>query len=166
MPFTTLGCWNWRHSAKRATRSSWRLRRAEGAVAWASALGNGRSVTIAIAIAERAALRMTGSGWVWSASPRRCRAHVGGHKAGERGGCRQDRPSPSCPPTRVTSMDLHDLHIIVIGAGTGGSAAALLLARAGARVALVERVAQPRAVGAGIAMAENGLAVLESLGLA
>ena len=53
----------------------------------------------------------------------------------------------------------------MVGAGTGGAAATLLLARAGARVTLLERVAQPRAVGAGIAIAENGLAVLESLGL-
>ena len=62
-------------------------------------------------------------------------------------------------------MDLAKLQVIVVGAGTGGCAAALLLARAGARVTLVERVAQPRAVGAGIAIAENGMAVLESLGL-
>ena len=38
-------------------------------------------------------------------------------------------------------------------------------ARAGASVTLVERVAEPKAIGAGIAIAENGLAVLESLGL-
>jgi 2-polyprenyl-6-methoxyphenol hydroxylase-like FAD-dependent oxidoreductase len=62
-------------------------------------------------------------------------------------------------------MRLTDLNVIVAGAGTGGCATALLLARAGARVTIVERVPQPRAVGAGIAMAENGLAVLESLGL-
>jgi 2-polyprenyl-6-methoxyphenol hydroxylase-like FAD-dependent oxidoreductase len=62
-------------------------------------------------------------------------------------------------------MHLPDLHVAVVGAGTGGSATALLLARAGARVDLIERVEQPRAVGAGIALAENGLAVLESLGL-
>src|SRR5829696_7816888 len=63
-------------------------------------------------------------------------------------------------------MRLADLHVIIIGAATGGGSAALLLARAGARVTLVERVAEPRAVGAGIAIAENGMAVLESLGLA
>ena len=62
-------------------------------------------------------------------------------------------------------MDLANQSVIVVGGGTGGSAAALLLARAGARVTLLERVEQPRAVGAGIAIAENGLAVLESLGL-
>ena len=62
-------------------------------------------------------------------------------------------------------MRISDLHVLVVGAATGGSAAALLLARAGARVTLLERVERPRAVGAGIALAANGLAVLESLGL-
>src|SRR5262245_53949020 len=62
-------------------------------------------------------------------------------------------------------MDLKGQRVTVVGGGTGGSSAALLLARAGATVTLLERVEQPRAVGAGIAMAENGLAVLESLGL-
>ena len=62
-------------------------------------------------------------------------------------------------------MDLANQNITVVGGGTGGSTAALLLARAGARVTVLERVEQPRAVGAGIAIAENGLAVLESLGL-
>lgn len=62
-------------------------------------------------------------------------------------------------------MVLSGLNIIVCGAATGGCAAALMLARAGADVTLLERVAEPRAIGAGIAIAENGLAVLESLGL-
>src|SRR5215213_2910208 len=63
-------------------------------------------------------------------------------------------------------MRLDSLNVIVVGGATGGAAAALLLARAGARVTLLERVAEPRAIGAGIAIAENGIAVLESLGLA
>ena len=62
-------------------------------------------------------------------------------------------------------MDLTGLTVTICGGATGGCAAALLLARAGARVTLLERVAEPRAIGAGIAIAENGLAVLESLGL-
>lgn len=62
-------------------------------------------------------------------------------------------------------MNLDDLRVAIAGCGTGGAAAALLLARAGARVTVLERVAQPRAVGAGIAIAENGMAVLDSLGL-
>ena len=60
---------------------------------------------------------------------------------------------------------LNNSQVIVAGAATSGCAAALFLARAGARVTLIERVADPRAIGAGIAIAENGLAVLESLGL-
>lgn len=62
-------------------------------------------------------------------------------------------------------MDLASMQIVVAGGATGGAAAALLLARAGARVTVLERVASPRAVGAGIGLADNGLAVLESLGL-
>jgi 2-polyprenyl-6-methoxyphenol hydroxylase-like FAD-dependent oxidoreductase len=55
--------------------------------------------------------------------------------------------------------------VVVAGAGIGGAAAALLLARYGARVTLLERVAEPRAVGAGILLQPNGLAVLYGLGL-
>lgn len=62
-------------------------------------------------------------------------------------------------------MNVERLNVVVAGGATGGTAAALLLARAGARVTLLERVAEPRAVGAGIGLAENGLAVLESMGL-
>lgn len=62
-------------------------------------------------------------------------------------------------------MNTAGLNVVVCGGATGGCAVALHLARAGARVTLVERVAQPTSIGAGIAIAENGLAVLESLGL-
>ena len=62
-------------------------------------------------------------------------------------------------------MVLSGLNVVVCGSATGGCAAALHFARAGANVTLVERVAEPKAIGAGIAIAENGLAVLESLGL-
>jgi 2-polyprenyl-6-methoxyphenol hydroxylase-like FAD-dependent oxidoreductase len=62
-------------------------------------------------------------------------------------------------------MDLSSLNVVVCGAATGGCSAALFLARGGANVTLIERVAQPRAIGAGIAIAENGIAVLEALGL-
>ncbi len=55
--------------------------------------------------------------------------------------------------------------VVVAGAGIGGAATALLLANAGARVTLFERVAEPRAVGAGILLQPNGLAVLYGLGL-
>ena len=62
-------------------------------------------------------------------------------------------------------MNLQSLHVLVVGAATGGSATALLLARAGATVTLVERFTQHNAVGAGLALAANGRAVLDALGL-
>ncbi len=62
-------------------------------------------------------------------------------------------------------MRLTDLRVAVVGGAIGGSAAALLMARAGAAVTVMERVAQPHAAGAGIGIAENGMAVLASLGL-
>ena len=62
-------------------------------------------------------------------------------------------------------MRIDELRVTVVGAGTGGAATALLLAREGARVTVLERVSEMRAVGAGIAIADNGMAVLESLGL-
>lgn len=52
-----------------------------------------------------------------------------------------------------------------MGAGTGGSAAALFLARAGHRVTLYERVEHPSPVGAGILLQPTGQAVLARLGL-
>jgi 2-polyprenyl-6-methoxyphenol hydroxylase-like FAD-dependent oxidoreductase len=62
-------------------------------------------------------------------------------------------------------MRIDGVRVVVVGAATGGAAAALLLARAGAQVTVLERVAELRTVGAGIAIADNGMAVLESLGL-
>jgi len=53
----------------------------------------------------------------------------------------------------------------VVGAGTAGTAAALLLARAGHRVTLYERVPEPGPVGAGIVLQPTGQAVLQCLGL-
>jgi 2-polyprenyl-6-methoxyphenol hydroxylase-like FAD-dependent oxidoreductase len=57
------------------------------------------------------------------------------------------------------------LSVAVVGAGTAGPAAALLCARAGARVTLYERVASPQAVGAGILLQPTGMAVLARLGV-
>ncbi len=57
------------------------------------------------------------------------------------------------------------LHIAIIGAGTAGAAAALLLARAGHRVAVFEAVADPGPVGAGIMLQPTGQTVLARLGL-
>ncbi|HET9944206.1 MAG TPA: NAD(P)/FAD-dependent oxidoreductase [Actinomycetes bacterium] len=56
-------------------------------------------------------------------------------------------------------------HVVVVGAGIGGMTAALLIARTGASVTLLERVAEPAAVGAGLLLQPNGLAVLDGLGL-
>src|SRR6476646_2979201 len=53
----------------------------------------------------------------------------------------------------------------VVGAGPGGTVTALLLAATGWRVTLLERVAEPTAVGAGLLLQPNGLAVLDALGL-
>jgi 2-polyprenyl-6-methoxyphenol hydroxylase-like FAD-dependent oxidoreductase len=55
--------------------------------------------------------------------------------------------------------------VVVIGAGIGGLASALLLARSGASVTLVEKHPASATVGAGILLQPNGLAVLSGLGL-
>ncbi len=62
-------------------------------------------------------------------------------------------------------MQVQGMQIVVAGAATAGAATALLLARAGATVQVVDRVSQVRPVGAGIALASNGQAVLERLQL-
>ena len=58
-----------------------------------------------------------------------------------------------------------DLDVVIAGGGPGGSVAALALARGGARVTLLERLDRPAAVGGGILLHPNGLAVLYALGL-
>jgi salicylate hydroxylase len=55
--------------------------------------------------------------------------------------------------------------IAVIGAGIGGLAAALALARRGARVRVIEQAPALGEVGAGIQVGPNGVAVLQALGL-
>lgn len=62
---------------------------------------------------------------------------------------------PSAPPRDIA----------VIGAGIAGLATALLLARHGHRVRLLERFATPRPVGAGLLLQPTGLAALARLGL-
>jgi 2-polyprenyl-6-methoxyphenol hydroxylase-like FAD-dependent oxidoreductase len=57
------------------------------------------------------------------------------------------------------------MDIGVIGGGTAGNAAAILLARAGHAVTVYERVTEPLPVGAGIVLQPSGLAVLHRLGL-
>ncbi len=62
-------------------------------------------------------------------------------------------------------MKVGGLRVTVAGAGIGGAATALLFARAGAEVTVLERVRDPSAVGAGILLQPNGLAVLYGVGL-
>ncbi|MFC3694689.1 FAD-dependent oxidoreductase [Chenggangzhangella methanolivorans] len=57
------------------------------------------------------------------------------------------------------------LEIAVAGAGIGGLAAALFLARAGHRVVVVERFGSPRPVGSGLIVQPTGFSALEALGL-
>ena len=58
------------------------------------------------------------------------------------------------------------MKVAVVGIGTAGSAAALLLARDGHDVEIFERVAAPSGVGAGILLQGLGQRVLDELGLA
>ena len=55
--------------------------------------------------------------------------------------------------------------VAIVGCGTAGPAAALLLARDGHEVEVLERVPNPSPVGAGILLQPTGLAVLRLLGL-
>jgi 2-polyprenyl-6-methoxyphenol hydroxylase-like FAD-dependent oxidoreductase len=65
----------------------------------------------------------------------------------------------------MATSTLEGRHVVVVGAGIGGSAASVLLARAGARVTLLERDRRPASVGGGLLLQPNGLAVLYGLGL-
>jgi 2-polyprenyl-6-methoxyphenol hydroxylase-like FAD-dependent oxidoreductase len=62
-------------------------------------------------------------------------------------------------------MSIRGRNVMVAGGGIAGMGAALLLAKAGALVTVVERVPAPEAVGAGLVLQPNGLAVLRALGL-
>ena len=55
--------------------------------------------------------------------------------------------------------------VAVIGCGTAGAAAAILLARAGRAVTVLERVLDPKPIGAGIILQPTGQAVLARLGV-
>src|SRR4051812_46285206 len=57
------------------------------------------------------------------------------------------------------------MRVGVVGCGTAGAAAAILLARQGADVTVLERVSEPKPVGAGIMLQPTGQAVLARLGL-
>ena len=60
---------------------------------------------------------------------------------------------------------MNGLPIAIVGAGTAGLATAILLARQGYAVRLLERVERLQPVGAGILLQPSGLAVLQRLGL-
>jgi 2-polyprenyl-6-methoxyphenol hydroxylase-like FAD-dependent oxidoreductase len=57
------------------------------------------------------------------------------------------------------------LRIAIVGCGTAGPAAALLLARAVHQIEVLERVPDPSPVGAGLLLQPTGMAVLRELGL-
>lgn len=62
-------------------------------------------------------------------------------------------------------MALARREVAVVGAGVGGLAAALALARRGARVVVFEAAPQLAEVGAGLQLGPNAVAVLDALGL-
>lgn len=62
-------------------------------------------------------------------------------------------------------MDMKAQDIAIIGAGIGGLAAAIALAKKGARVTVYEQASALGEVGAGLQVSPNGVAVLEALGL-
>jgi len=63
------------------------------------------------------------------------------------------------------SRSAPDLPLVVAGAGIGGLTAALSLARAGKRVALLEKAPKIEEVGAGLQIAPNAGRILQNLGL-
>lgn len=62
-------------------------------------------------------------------------------------------------------MPAYPFDVAVVGAGPAGSVTALVLARAGARVALIERAAFPRDKACGDLVGPRGVQVLDELGI-
>lgn len=60
---------------------------------------------------------------------------------------------------------MHNLKVIIIGAGIGGLTAGIALQQAGYEVEIYDRVKELRPVGAGISLWSNGVKVLNRLGL-
>jgi 2-polyprenyl-6-methoxyphenol hydroxylase-like FAD-dependent oxidoreductase len=72
---------------------------------------------------------------------------------------------PTSAGTTANDAPLQGRRITVVGAGVGGTVAAILAARAGAEVTLLDRSDGPSTVDAGMLLQPNGLAVLYGLGL-
>ncbi len=62
-------------------------------------------------------------------------------------------------------MEVNDYDVAVVGAGPGGSAAAIVLARAGLRVALIDRQTFPRTKPCGDLIGCGGIALARALGV-
>src|SRR6478672_3082774 len=62
-------------------------------------------------------------------------------------------------------MPNRTLRIAIVGCGTAGPAAAVLLRRQGHEIILFERAPECKAVGAGFLLQPSGMAVLEELGI-
>src|SRR4029077_1528032 len=72
----------------------------------------------------------------------------------------------SSVPQEATTMIDRRFDVVVVGSGPAGSTAAIVLARGGARVALVDKASFPREKACGDLVGPRGLALLDDLGLA
>src|SRR5437660_12273323 len=71
---------------------------------------------------------------------------------------RQHRPQEE-------TTTLSDYDVVVVGGGPGGSSAAYFLARAGARVVMLEKKAFPRSKTCGDGLTPRAVAVLREIGM-
>src|SRR5207248_6344421 len=67
--------------------------------------------------------------------------------------------------SRVAAMLDRNAHVLIVGGGIGGMAAALALAQKGLAVELFEQAAEFKEVGAGIQLGPNVFRMFEMLGL-
>src|SRR4029079_14551658 len=72
----------------------------------------------------------------------------------------------SSVPQEATTMIDRRFHVVVVGSGPAGSTAAVVLARGGARVALVDKASFPREKACGDLIGPRGVQVLDGLGIA